>query len=250
MRIIMFAVLILFIGSSTARAASEFVVIASSTEDKSYQPGAVLNSGQIIKLPEGSKLTVLSKSGKVTTLKGPYSGKLASKKEDADEPASQEWSSTVSRIAKLVTKDTEKSNVVGASRGFAAVDGGKRDVWLMTVDSSGHRCVRPSNVVMWRKEPRAAISINLRSKSAKRTGLLWGDGEDTMQLPPEFVEDGILIVMKIDKQPRRFNLHVLPGSIGQKQWGKVLMWMIDNNCSRQSYMLIDALHDEPSAYAE
>ncbi len=250
MRIIMFAVLALLIGSNTASAAGEFVVIASSTEDKSYQPGAVLNSGQIIKLSEGSKLTVLSESGKVLTLKGPYSGKLASKKTEGDKPVTQEWSSTVSMITKLVTKDTEKSNVVGASRGFAAVDGDRRDVWLMTVDSSGHRCVRPSDVVMWRKEPRAAININLRSKSAKRTGLLWGNGKDTMLLPPEFVEDGILIVMKIDKQPRRFNLHVLPGSIGEKQWGKVLMWMIENNCSRQSYMLIDALHDEPSAYSE
>ncbi len=117
----------------------------------------------------------------------------------------------------------------------------------MTVDSSGHRCVRSSDAMMWRRDARAAINIDLRSKSAKRTGLLWEGGSDTMALPPEFIEDGILIIMKIDKQPRRFNLHVLPTGIKGNQGGKVLIWMIENSCSRQSTILIDALHYNPSA---
>ncbi len=250
MRIFIIAILVLWAWCGSANAAGEFVVVASNAEDTLLQPGSVLNSGQVINLPEGSKVTILSEDGAVVTLEGPYSGSLASQKSESDRQKATKWSSAVSKIARLVTRDSEKSSVIGASRGFTAADREKLDVWLMTVDSSGHRCVRPANVVMWRKEPRAAIKINLRSKSAKRTGILWADGKDVMQLPPEFVEDGILIVMKIDKQPRRFNLHVLPGSIEEDQWGKVLLWMIDNNCSRQSYMLIDALHENPSAFAE
>ncbi len=104
--------------------------------------------------------------------------------------------------------------------------------------------------MMSRRNTRDTIKISLRSESAKRTGLIWENGKGTMPLPSEFIEDGILIIMKIDIQPRRFNLHVLPTTIKDKQWGKILVWMIENNCSRQSSVLIDALHNNPSAFSQ
>lgn len=247
MRILILAVLTLFIWNSAARAAGEFVVIASSADGELFQPGSVLGSKQAIKLPAGSKMTVLSESGTVITLEGPYSGTLSSKKPENDGAKTGKRSSTIAKIAKFVTRDSEKSNVIGASRGIYIPDSVKQDVWLMAVDSSGHRCVRSNDAIMWRRNARDAIKIDLRSKSAKRTGLLWQDGKETMPLPSEFIEDGILIIMKIDKQPRRFNLHVLPDAIEEKHWGKILLWMIENSCSRQSNILIDALHYNPSA---
>ncbi len=250
MRILILAFLTVLICNNGARASSEFVVVASSADQTSLQPGSVLNSKQKIKLPAGSKVTVLSESGSVITLEGPYSGTFSSKISDGDGTKTKERSSAITKISKFVTRNSEKSNVIGASRAINTPDGIKQGVWLMAVDSSGHRCIRSNNAMMSRRNTRDTIKISLRSESAKRTGLIWENGKGTMPLPSEFIEDGILIIMKIDIQPRRFNLHVLPTTIKDKQWGKILVWMIENNCSRQSSVLIDALHNNPSAFSQ
>jgi len=250
MRLSILAILMLFISTSGASAAIEFVVVTSNVDQASLQPGSVLNSKQTIKLPAGSRVTVLSESGSIVILEGPYSGTFSSKISVDAGTKTADRSSTIIKISKFVTRNSAKSNVIGASRGINTPNGIKQSVWLMAVDSSGHRCIRSNDAIMWRRNTRDTIKVSLRSESAKRTGLLWENGKNTMPLPSEFIEDGILIIMKIDIQPRRFNLHVLPATIKEKQWGKVLLWMIENNCSRQSSILIDALHHNPSAFSQ
>ncbi len=237
------SVLAILTATASAIAAGEFVIIAASSDAGQLQPGKIFKPEQKITLNAGERITLLSESGQVVKLKGPYSGLVSPRASAATDQKSGDWSATIDKISKLVTRDAAKSNVLGASRALGARKSGEDDLWLMAVDSSGHRCVRAKDVAMWRKKPRPAIKITLRSKKAKRSGLPWGKGEDTLMLPPEFIEDGTLIVMKIDKQPRRFNLHVLPDGISEKDWGPILHWMIKNQCSRQSYLLIDELHN-------
>ncbi|MCP4185570.1 MAG: hypothetical protein GY761_20075 [Hyphomicrobiales bacterium] len=244
MHLIIFAFLTFFVFNGMAAAADGPVIIASSSSDEDLQPGVQVLSGKAVKLALGDSITLISKSGSIIKLRGPYSGPLTNSNTDGADANSDQRASAFAKIAKLVARTPRKTEILGASRKVKASSGDETGIWLMAVDSSGHRCVRPSDVVMWRKQPRSEIEITLRSETAKRTGILWAEGKEDMKLPSEFIEDGVLIVMKMDKHPRRFNLHVLPEHIDEKHLGKVLLWMAENDCSRQSNLLISAVHEE------
>ncbi len=248
----------LVVASQPATAASnQFVVIASNTNNNQVPAGKTFTGDQKITLIAGESLTLISQTGKVVNLQGPYSnaitpkgntqGDTTAKQSDSEKSSIKDWPTTLTKITKLVTKDGNRTAVIGASRmvvpgpeGSTAIDM-TNDFWFMNVDSSGDRCVRSKDVFLWRDNPSQAINIDLRSQDAKRTGILWKQHKYQMELPSEFIKDGILIVMKIDKQPRRFNLHVLPQWIKEKDLGKVLLWMVNRNCTRQSQRLINSL---------
>ena len=113
----------------------------------------------------------------------------------------------------------------------------------MAVDSSGSRCVRRGDVFLWRRETRAAARIDLRSSGARETGLTWPAGQEQMRLPSQFVIDGEPIVLQLDDQPRRLIVHVLPETIGENEWGEILIWMAARDCRRQAQFLVDGLND-------
>ncbi len=233
-----------------ANATTQFVVIASNTNNNKIPAGKAFMSDQTLSLVAGESVTLISQNGQVLNLQGPFSGtinkNLTKQETKENQKANQkDWPSTLTKITKLVTKDSNRTAVIGASR-MVVPDSNdqpdmKDDFWFMNVDSSGNRCVRTKDVFMWRDNPSQAIKIDLRSQEAKRTGLMWEKNKYHMPLPPEFIRDGILIVMKMDKQPRRFNLHVLPVWIKEKQLGNVLLWMVNRNCTRQSQRLINTL---------
>jgi len=254
-----FALLISLVAVSqpAAAASNQFVVIASNTNNNQVPTGKTFTGDQKITLIAGESVTLISQTGKVVNLQGPYSNQInpkpmaqknaANEQSDSEKSSIKDWPSTLTKITKLVTKDSNRTAVIGASRmvvpgseGAAAIDMAN-DFWFMNVDSSGHRCVRSKDVFLWRDNPSQTINIDLRSQDAKRTGVLWKQNTYQMKLPSEFIKDGILIVMKIDKQPRRFNLHVLPQWIKEKDLGKVLLWMVNRNCTRQSQRLINSL---------
>ena len=218
------------------------VVIAATNAGK-IVPGRMMEPGDIIEIPAGGKVTWINERGGMIQLGGPYSGPVVRKVVESDTGGGG-LKSALTKIAKLVTKDKKQSTVLGASRKTDPADtSGQPDPWLMSVDSSGHRCVRIEGVQMWRKRSDMKASVNLRSQSAKQTGLIWKAGENRMPLPKPFVKDGTLIVMKIGQDPRRINLHVAPGDLDLNRPGYVLNWMIDNKCTRQAEVWINRLHE-------
>ncbi len=245
MRFLAVALTLLLSSAMPAAAAATFVIIASSETSGDYAAGAVLEAGQDIAIADGTQVTLLSKTGDVVKLKGPYSGALLAKKAvEPETPAS--WSSSLSEIAELVLDDPKQSSVIGATRELTVNrETGEPDIWVFNVDSSGNRCVKPPKVELWRKDPGKSVSLSLRTKSIRYSGLTWEGGRDRYELPDTFVKDDMHLVMAIDKKPRRFDLHVLPKEIRSDSWGAVLHWMIKNECTRQAHLLIGWLHEAP-----
>lgn len=226
--------------------AANLVIIAASDAGDRFAPGLVLQSGDRLEIPAGGKLTLISQSGMVINLGGPYSGPADAKALSGGSKAPGGVKGALAKIADLVTNTKKQSTVLGASRKLAPMipigDGGQADHWLMVVDSSGHRCVRINKVDMWRKNSGHKSNVSLRSQSAKQTGLIWPVRANRMRLPQSFVRDGTLIVMKIGQEPRRINLHVTPADLDMDRAGAVLNWMIDNKCTRQAEVLVHRLH--------
>lgn len=230
--------------AGSAACADEFVIIAATGEESKFDPGAMLDGAETIELADGAKITLLSKKGRMVQHVGPYSGPVAPKAPDATVAKANKWSSALSKIADVVAKDIDKSIVVGSSRDANDADRADEQpaVWLLAVDSSGHRCVRQSGADMWRKNADNRLEIDVRSRSQEEKGMVWTAGTDRLALPQKFIEDGTLIVMKVGAQPRRYNMHVLPQAIDADRWGDVLHWMVTSGCSRQARLLTDGLH--------
>lgn len=240
-RTILMSVLIAM--TPAAAIAENLVVIAATGVDDTLQPGVIVKSSTRLDLSSGVSLTLLSQNGSVLKLDGPFAGSatVAGAKVETDKVNA--WATTLSKISLVVSKRVARSNVVGSSRGAVAPDGDAHDnIWLLTVDSSGHRCLPKGGTDLWRKDANKKVELDLRSQSAQEKGMTWRAGQNLLRLPQKFVEDGTLVVMKIDTQPRRFTIHVLPNEIGADRWGAVLHWMIANQCTRQAGLLIDLLH--------
>lgn len=224
--------------------AAELVVIAV-TGSTDIAPGARLDDGKAIELSDGVSLTMLSQSGAIIKLKGPHSGPPVASS-SATAGSDTNWSNTLTGVNRLVGKSPKTSNVMGASRQVegAEFNDPSDGIWLMAVESSGHRCVRAAGAEMWRFNTDTALKIDLRSDNARLRGLEWAEGQPRLALPNQFIEDGTLIVMKFGKNPRRFNLHVLPEHIEVEGWGRILRWMLEQQCDRQAQILVDALHED------
>lgn len=233
---------ILIVLSATAAAVAESVVVIAASGGAQFVPGAVYESGTVFDVPAGASVTLLAESGSTVRLNGPFKGvpRTAGAAEPREDQA--RWRTAFTKIAGLLAKDTERTGVISAAREVDPVIGDDQpDLWLMAVDGSGHRCIKPTNVWMWRSRPDAAMQFALRNEVARRTGLVWRAGRDRMELPPEFIKDGTLLVMRSGKPPRRFRIHVLPQTLAADRLGDVLLWMVDRGCETQARQAIGIL---------
>jgi len=234
--------LIVFVSAPVTEAEQGQLVVIAATNAGKVVPGSMLQPGDIVNIPAGGWITLITETGGMIQLGGPYSGPVQRKVVRGPKQDPKGLTGTLTKIAGLIAGAKTQSTVLGASRQAEALAAAQPDPWLMAVDSSGERCVRRQGVQMWRKSGARPAVVSLRSQKAKAAGLKWPAGVQRLQLPPKFIEDGTLIVMKIGQEPRRINLHVTPQGLDLERPGAVLGWMIDRKCSRQAQVYIRRLH--------
>lgn len=245
---------------ATAHAAgdSHMVVIATSGSAP-VLPGAMIAPGQEIDVAAGTSIVLLARSGQLLQMKGPCLCKVPG----ADPaPAPQAEANKAPKPKALTRGFTIKpdlwtvalpnlqalsrapgADLPGKTRGGVKPVPAQPSLWYMAVDSSGDRCVRRGTVTLWRRKAGVAVLVNLRSNAVRQTGLTWPAGQQTLDLPDHIVVDGTLLMVSIDSQPRRLNVHVLPETIDESEWGEILIWMAARNCRRQAQFLVDGLND-------
>ena len=235
-------------GAQAARAGSEFLVIAAA-ENASVVAGDVLSPGQEVPMAKGATALVLTRSGGVFRLTGPCLCRLPGKPREVGVTALAKpqtrgfkenpdlWTAALSKLQSL-NEDSSRS------RGMTKDKPARQpDLWAVTVDGSGNRCVRRGDTYLWRGRSAAAARVELRSATSRETGLTWPAGQPLMRLPTQFLEDGTSLVLSIDNQPRELTVHVLPATIKETDWGEILIWMAARDCRHQAQFLVDGLND-------
>lgn len=216
---------------------AEIVVVAVSGTDE-IAPGTRLVTGQAINLPEGAKLTLLSQSGEMQVLEGPYSGEPAANNEASTQKSDAAgWSAVLA----LVGDPDARSDVMGASR---VTDGAfmvPPSIWHVSVDSSGPRCTLPDTVALWRRDAGQGTDISIRSSAGRLTDVVWPAKVHVFSLPNEFAADGRLMV-SIDGELRDLALIVAPEDLRRAGPGAVFMWLMEHKCQRQALALIERVH--------
>ena len=154
------------------------------------------------------------------------------------------WNAALPTVRDIVGEPESGAPAAGTSRGAEPAPAPRQpDLWAMSVDSSGNRCVRRSGAVLWRGRADDAVSVVLQNGSVRQTGLTWLAGQDTMPLPDHFIVDGGSLTLSLGDEARRLVIHVLPDTIDETQWGEILIWMAARDCRRQAQFLVDGLND-------
>ncbi len=219
--------------------AGNYVVIAVS-EGNSLTAGQVIEIDQKVELAANAKAVFISQSGEMIELTGPFSGRI-SNTVDKDEEQSGDL---VTTVAGLILGVKKQSSVIGASRETLPSGLADKSFWLITVDSSGPRCIPNDKAFFWRKNGEEALKVSLRSATARMTGLTWPAGASSLELPSEFLVNGDLLVMKVGKSPRKFNLFIQPQSLHANDLGGALKWMLAQGCERQATVLLHQISDQ------
>lgn len=219
-------------------AARAETVVVAATGDTALPPGTKLDPGQMISLPEGARLTLLTQSGIMEVIDGPFEGVPdldAGARSDGTVDA--QWSAALA----LVGFPESRSDVMGASR---STDGAFRvppSIWHISIDSAGPRCTRPGTVQLWRQEAERDSTVSVRSEVGRLTDVDWPAGEPILALPAEFAAPGRMIV-SVDGDLRDLTLAVAPDDLVTQPPGQVLSWLLSHECKRQALTLIERVH--------
>lgn len=220
-------------------ARAEYVVIAASDAPAAYGAGTEIDDDQRIDLAEGARLTLIARSGRIVTIDGAFSGSVPGSAQVApSETSSTGWDA----LKRLVGSAEASSTVLGAARAGAGEIPPPPGVWDLSVDSSGPRCVRKGELVLWRKQAGDTLQVSARSAAGRHDGLAWTAGDHRLVLPVDMaMEDGRMVV-SVGGELRDFELSVLPDGLAAAPVGEVLSWLSERDCRRQALALIAHLH--------
>ena len=201
--------------------AGDLVVIAA--EGSELKPGTVVDDAQVLQLPVGAKVVLLSESGKTTTLTGPHNGVPGIKSSKQDQ-------GVVSSLSKLLTR-SEGANVMAAFRGGA----NKRKHQPYAIDSrkSGLHCVA-APVVLTRRSVKYedALSIEVLATGEKATRT-WSVGQSETNWPSDLaIVEGQPYRITLPLKTVEVRLRWIPEGLATDAHRAA--WMADNGCERQA----------------
>ena len=226
------------IAISPATAIADYVVIAATGAPALYAPGTEITTDDDLSLPEGARLTLIERSGRVTNLDGAHEGPVPRENASATASGDTDWGV----LKRLIGSPEARSTVLGAARTGAADIPPSPGVWDVSADSSGPRCTRAGKLTLWRRNADSPASLALRSAAGRHEGIAWPAGEHRLAVPEEMAhEDGRLIV-SLGSELREFDLSVLPDGLRDAPAGLILAWLAEKDCRRQALALVERVH--------
>ncbi|MBL26753.1 MAG: hypothetical protein CMM50_04270 [Rhodospirillaceae bacterium] len=216
----------------TAQAA-DVVVLESSVPG--LNPGDVIDASSELVLPDGLSLTLISESGDVIQLTGPFSGVPGG---DTAGAAAGD-SSLVGDVAALIKSAGTDVSSLGAIRAGNS-DSSLQDPWLIDVSRPGTHCAPADGAVqIWRPGPESFAVLAMRPLGADKGGRLkWPD--NTAVIPwPSFmtISDGAAFDVVLDEgQPYRIDFKIVPSDLPNAT--SKAAWMSANGCQDQALAML------------
>ena len=217
---------------------SQLVVIESTSPQ--INPGQVIDGSKSLSLPAGVQVTLVGEDGKLTKLKGPFSGAPAQGKVAGGKAAGGD-KKVVAALSRLFASGAPGTSSLGAFRGYgSAVDSqvlNPPDVWAVNVYRSESLCI-PEGVTptLWRADPGRNLSLIVLHLSTGK--------EDTVAFPTSVHEapwpkqvpllDGGEYSLRDggNMWERKLVLKSVPKDLPTE--AHAIAWMADNGCLRQA----------------
>ncbi|MCH7937895.1 MAG: hypothetical protein IH994_12535 [Proteobacteria bacterium] len=219
--------------------AQQLVVIASGAP--SLKPGQVVKSGTAIEIPAGASVTLVSETGKMVTLKGPFSGPAEAGGQGGGQGSAD--GKLIASLSGLLSGSGKETGSLGTMRAIAPPKP-PSDPWVIDTGKSGDFCVQAKGPVMlWREKAGKARILTLKNLTDKsKSKAEWPAGSATLEWPSKVnLTDGAryLLRMKGSRAARKFKLHLVPGDLPSDAHRAV--WMARNGCEKQAMRLLAGL---------
>lgn len=227
-------VLLLLLITGAPGFAAELVITKSTIIG--LEPGMVIDGGQQLTLRKGHKLSLISPTGKVINLTGPYKGlpDASQKSSGADK--------LVTALATLISGQRQGSSQLGAIR--AGLSARRVDPFPIDITAYGDQCVVAGKpVILWapgRAAPVYSVWI-ARTGSDEAAKVAWPKDALTVPWPKRMpVVDGAQyeLLRRPAKEETVVTLHIVPARAGNR--AELVVVMQNKNCISQAFALIGA----------
>ena len=222
---------------ATASAQSEYVVIAVTGPEMSIKEGQRIDAGKTITLPAAASIRLLSATGQMVTLSGPFSGPAAAPAPGTPAGDGQ----VVARLAKFLSERPVTTNTLGAMRSVLSAAHLKEppDPWHIVISESGVQCGRSPHVQMWRKDARKEAHLQFSSAGGDAVRVVWPKERHTVPLPAQFVVDQSSFQAVVGDQVMAVKLRLSPAALSNP--AEIADWMVATGCKRQAMLFLETL---------
>lgn len=222
---------------AAAASQSQYVVIAVTGPVPDIKEGQRINAGETIMLPPATSVRLLSATGQMISLNGPFSGPLAAPSPGAPAGDSQ----VITRLAKFLSERQVTTSALGAMRSVVLTTHLKEpsDPWHIVIDDSGVQCGRPPHIQIWRKDARTEAHLQLSSAGSDATRIAWPKGQNALPLPAQFVVDQSTFQAAIGDRVTAVRLHLPPAALSNP--AEIADWMVRVGCRRQVALFLETL---------
>jgi hypothetical protein len=228
------AALVLTLVTAGAARGGELVVVAS--QDPTLAPGSVLAGDRRVVLAPDVELTLISGSGKVIALRGPYDavpGQQGGGNDDGD---------LVSSLARLIDQREKQRARLAVFRGSTARAAGRPDVWGIDPRRGTRFCLRRDRPpVLWRngRKPRRTMHLSRLSDHGAGQPVEWPAGRSTAAWPSGIaLEDGARYALDAGSAAREFEVRLMPHLATDAHRA---VWMAAHGCEAQAGRVLDML---------
>jgi len=213
--------------------AAQLVVVESTAAD--LKPGTVLDSTKPVQVPAGAAVTVIADDGKVSTLKGPFSGTVQAGGGKADP-------SLVGALSKLVTPAGAEQTPLGAMRGGKPPS--HPGPWDIDVLRAGTYCVpAKATPTLWRGESEKAGSATLHLlPGGEKIMVEFGAGTASVPWPKALpLKDDTQYLAKTSWRTAVSKLAIYLVPDGLPSDAHRVVWMSNQGCNQQARALLATL---------
>lgn len=208
--------------------AAEMVVM--DAQGISLRPGAVVAGERPLTLTAGQSVSLLSQSGRILTLTGPY--------DSAPEAGpSADDRSVVGALKEMVQTKQAKTSSLGVSRtGRTALP----SPWLVDVSASDRICVREDRpLVLWRPDAARDLPLTLESGAVKASAV-WPGGAQRLEGPPDIRPvDGEALTITVGDRSAVIQMTLVPATMHSDEMR--LAWLVQKDCLTQAAALAHEL---------
>jgi hypothetical protein len=231
-----------------ASAGSEYVIVSANPESKALPLGTLFVPGDVIRIPAGTDLTLLSEDGSISSISGPAAYMVTEESLEAEGSTGTaddgERRTKLGLIAGLLTNERERTESLGSSR-TPAIPTGRNAVdnpWTVSIEEPGPACIRNDQLVLSRPEVTKEMVFSLVFGKKKRMdGLVWKAGEPAYAVSEPVPHGTELIVVETNKKWVQMDVKAVPADVNPMDPVEILAWMIDNGCRRQALAFTNQL---------
>ena len=238
MRRLILATILLFL-NAPLNAGNGLVVI--SAVHSTIEKGAIVEPTQTIELKSGESLKLLSSSGGIIQVQGPYNGAIIFEPKAGD-------SSVIESISELVKNSKSTDFALAIFRNSSVTKQSYRpDIWGVDIRKSGQYCLRINQPIhLWWPQSSPGALITLTDTTASRSINIEWPGRNKYTTWPEMLPIDSRVIYSV-KDSRgvalsEFNLQMMPKDLESDM--EHIAWMSDHNCSGQAVRLLETIVNE------